>query len=736
MSYKYYQQRTKPIACFLMGDISSPYSDISGNAQVANTKSGSTLAPLGAPLVAGAANSSVFDSSHVGEFTANFFQQGLEQRNWAIAAWILPSQLSSDNASLRTNVYTNPSFENTALPNTTMSTALAANGGTKTSSTTHAFAGSACMKSSCTASGLDTYITLSSISGIFASTQYTASAYIWVETITGAAVSNSCMWAGNQSGSGYTATFDLPSTHTTGQWVRHSITFTTGASDTGIQIRLYVPKGTVYWDGVLIEQVGSPKSYFDGSFSGALWTGTANQSTSQFPPSQSEQSILSHTGQTDGLTINGNIVRFSTDYLTNGSAALTYDLQILRKAFVVAQHSVSHNELWVDGVLVGSIPVTNEQMNDKFVSTTNKLYCGTTTSLQKVALGGVAFYNSLTSEDILALYNAGNDVVTQDRIAPQFNGNTYDLNRDMGSYYVDITWETTGDLSLGEINNVSIYGDEITPIYDATQTSINGTWKTSVPLDSTGATSIYGVALQWSGSGVDVDVSLDGTTWTSATSGQLVSIVTSGMNPTGKDMSIRVTIDGGIVNDPAYLDSIRVIGFLDNTFANGMGRTITVSSPAVLREDYEPAFYRDDNGVSLHGGSLTIGLDTSAEPKATRTLEAWVKPISGVPTFSITGTQYRNGVTDSTLPLGQWSLVHIVAASDLASSIVISGDVIVGQVSIYPTALTAGNVFYIWQSYTGKPVVSFSDSSATTVTEPATPVLIYAHDWSVDGGGG
>lgn len=722
MSYKYYQQQTKPIACFLMGDTSSPYKDISGNNQVANTKAGSTLAPLSVPLVAGAGNSNLFDASHVGEFTANFFQQGMEKRNWAMAMWATPIQYSTGFAATYTNLITNPTFRSafTAWTQYGQCTAVR-NAGT-------GYDGAGYCTITATAVTADTGASFFSLPNTIG-TVYSAS---WqVRNSGGSSLNVRSRWNGGTSN--YTVPND-------GAWHMFTVTYTAGVTSNFFRPTEFYTggslNGTLDLDAVCLVANATPVAYFDGNSPGASWNGTVDASTSTVLGSTNTFSLLSHTGQTDGITFSGTVMRFSTDYLASGSAAVTYDIQTARKVFIVVQHSLASNELWVDGQLVGQVAVTNAQQNDTFVATTNKLYCGTTVSGQKASVQAIGFYNSLTSEDIATLYSYGNNVVPQTKIAPQFNGDTYNLNRDFGSYFIDQTWETTEDFDIGETNTIGVAGDQLTPILNGSLTSVAGNWKIGLPLDNSGASSIYGVALQWSGSGMTVDVSLDGTTWTPAVNNQLVSIIPSGYNPTGQDMHIRVSFAGGVVNDPGYLDSIRAVGFLDNTFANGMGRPVTIASPAILRDDYEPIFYRDDNGVRLNSTTLTVGADASSEPKTARTVEIWIKILNGTPTFNVAGTVYRNGAADASLPVGEWMLLHRVAAADIVGSITINGDVIVGQVSIYPTALTAGNIAYIWQSYTGKPIVAVNDPGAIAITEPATPVLIYAHDWSVDGGGG
>jgi hypothetical protein len=214
-------------------------------------------------------------------------------------------------------------------------------------------------------------------------------------------------------------------------------------------------------------------------------------------------------------------------------------------------------------------------------------------------------------------------------------------------------------------------------------------------------------------------------------------MIPNAYNPTDKDLEIRFSFAGGQTTDTSFVEYVKIMGYANNTIDNGLLRAVTASYPAVLRDNYEPILMRDDNGLNLNGGTLTIGADTGTA-QVLRTLEMWVKPTSSDNPliFSVTGTKYRNGVGDSSLPVGEWSLIHWVLASDSAGGFTVSGSGIIGQVVYYDTPLSAGNISHIYKSYTGRPVLAFADPGVIGMSEPATPVAVYAHDWSIDGGGG
>lgn len=447
-----------------------------------------------------------------------------------------------------------------------------------------------------------------------------------------------------------------------------------------------------------------------------------------------DQQILSHGTIFDGLSINGKVISFSTQYLTAAPATLTYDLQEYQLAHIVATHTKDQNQLWVNNVMVASVNLTDAQKADQYVATDGYLYSGYTTSTQQIAMNGVAFYTAIDPDRINQNYLAGIRATPQAHVGPQLNGLVLNMAGSAGNVFASRVWQARSDWNTGLKGTVEYSDSQVIPSYVA-GVSVAGTWTTALPLDAQGDTSIYGVLVEWTGNGITVATSLDGTTWTTATSGQLISTITSGYNPTGKDLQIRVSFAGGLAVDPANLDSLTIIGYRDNTFATHSTRPITVGYPAVLRNDYEPNLYRDDNGVNLHSQTLTIGIDTSSDPQVARTLEAWIKVLSGTPTISVGGTKYRNGVADTTLPVGEWSCIHYVAAADIATTITINGDCIVGEVVLYPTPLTAGQVAHLYGSYTGVPTLRIADSASITISEPTTPVTQYAHDWSISGAG-
>ena len=728
--YKRYVNKRAPVAAWIMDD-TVPFQECSGSAASGGKKSGSLDPNTSAPIVSGAAYSSVFGKTRVAQFDQNLFKQGLEARPFALECWIAPQQPFSGITATRTNLVPDPNLEHFGyvgmwIDNTgscmSLETSNPIHGTQSFKVSTPAFENWGYYHMQGGAGGDLTYPTHTS--------GHTYTAQVKVRSI--GVQTLSLMDYGDSNTQG------TPHTFAAGETALLSVTFTAG---TNVYISLRNPDRVTLvsdfvFDEFMIEETGTLKPYFDGNYAGAEWTGAANGSTSTLLVSTGDQQILSHDGVYDGLSINGKVLRFGTSYVSSGDAFCDYDIGEYQSLHVVGMHSADQNQLWVNGTMVASVDITDEQKADTYIAAADGiLYSGYSSSGQMVAMNGVAFYPSLTGDQVNQNYLAGIDVLPQARVAPQFGGLPFDLNIGDGSVSISQSWSTKDEFESGLKNDVEYAEDQIEPSYSS-GLSVAGSWTVGIPLDTAGDTSLYGVMVEWTGLDVTVDVSTDGTSWSSHTSGELVSVVSNGSDPTGVDLQVRVNFAGGLADDPAYLESLSVYGLRDNNINSVAARTVTASHPAVPRGDFEPFLYRDDNGINLHGGTLTIGTDTTPDPEIARTVELWIKPLSGTPTFNVTGTRYRNGYADSTLPLGEWSLVHIAAGADISTSITVTGDCIVGQATLYPTELTSDDVEFIFKSYTGSAVVSFVETQNTlTVSEAATPAAVYAKDWSIDSAG-
>lgn len=110
-----------------------------------------------------------------------------------------------------------------------------------------------------------------------ANTKYIVTAWLDGSKIEAGALGNRCLavWDNNDVS---TFVFTSQSTPTVG-WVRHRQIITTSAGGSALKIRLYSPKGSIYWDGIQVEQRERPTPfiYTDGA------TSTRSKARVQFP---------------------------------------------------------------------------------------------------------------------------------------------------------------------------------------------------------------------------------------------------------------------------------------------------------------------------------------------------------------------------------------------------------------------------------------------------------------------
>lgn len=470
---------------------------------------------------------------------------------------------------------------------------------------------------------------------------------------------------------------------------------------------------------------------FDGASPGAVWGGTAYASHSLMYISDSEQQILGHTGKYDGLVVSGTRVSFVTKYLTTGEARCTYDLQVGQAVHVVGVHTSSKNSLYINGALAAEVDITDAQRADQFVATDGLLYSGQTLSSAEVALNGVATYNYVLSADSIRRHYANaRDSVDADSVAATFGGVRVPLSKEYQNVYLSQSWQDAADWSLGQNLNVSVQGDQLLPQF-LNGSSVSGYWLVAVPLS--GPATLTGINMNWDGEGAVVQASLDGSSWETATRGVNLALAPNGFNPANQLLHIKVSFPGGISNDTSFLDNLSVSAFQSGAAKSFGGWTISATN--AYFEDEQPVNQFDENyGVELRNGTVT--LTAGADATAAKTIEVWVKS-GGNLTTNLSGytSTYSNGGAATQLYVGEWQLLTRTWVSGFAGPVQITGTGQVGHVAIYPRVLTASEVVASYQSYMGKPVVRFTDSSVIQVTESSVAAEIYEYDWSIESAG-
>jgi len=442
--------------------------------------------------------------------------------------------------------------------------------------------------------------------------------------------------------------------------------------------------------------------------------------------------ILGHTGQYDGLTIDGTKVSFSTKYLTAGEAKCTFDMQTLQAAQLMGVHTKNKNSLYLNDELVAEINITSAQQSDSYVATDGNLYSGQTTGGRGIAINAVAYYDrALGLDDARGLYKEARYVPSSRDVPTMFGGERLAMSREAADIFATHEWSTKTDWYSAQLSGVAVNNDKLVPQFSS-NVSLPGKWYDSFALTTAGSTSIYGVSLDWNGEGAAVDVSLDGTTWTAATKGVNVSIIPSGFDPTNNQLFIRISFPGGITSDTSYVSKLIATGIKTAVSPTWSGRTITLNG-AFQQRSAEALDFDYNWGTKINtGGTITITPDSNTQGVAARTIELWIRADDVSASVNVTGTYYQNGIAaSSTLPVGLWTLFHIVAPANVTANIVINGAAQVGQVGLYSTALTASQILDVSKSYTGANPLVVGDNSPVSLFESTDAVQIYAHNWSI-----
>lgn len=456
----------------------------------------------------------------------------------------------------------------------------------------------------------------------------------------------------------------------------------------------------------------------------------------------SDQQVLGNNGQMDGITLNGTIVSFVIKFTGGSEARVSYDIQTNRVVFVVGVYTRSKISLYVNGELVDELALTEAQQADTFVATDSNLYAGPSAGSQQIALNGVyIFGRALSGTEISRHYKAGVNVPNSDDVATSLGGVRFPITIDRADTCVDVTYGVDAFWSDGVITGMIEDDGVLIPeqAYDSgsgTYLSIAGRWITAIPLDGAANANIYGIVLDWDGSGAVVQGSANGTSWETAVRGKRL---TNSINLAKTTVyQVKVTFPGGSANDESFINSLRVVA-LDDATMNMNGRVVTVSG-GTPNFDYNQEEMRLNWGTKIQASSDSILLSANTTLPATpiRTISFWIRRYdnTGTPTLTLsdgtTGTYYENGtVGDGVTTAGRWTLVHYVSDTDLSGTIKITGPAQVANITLYEDALTATQITEDNQRYTNANFLVVSDMSTFALPDTDSTHKVYAHDWSI-----
>jgi hypothetical protein len=441
-----------------------------------------------------------------------------------------------------------------------------------------------------------------------------------------------------------------------------------------------------------------------------------------------QNQILSKGAAYDGLSINGTVVSFGTVYDTTGSATCSYDLQLLRKANLVGVHTPEKNSLYVNGELVAEVDITPEQQADVFNPGTNEWTSGGGTGVF-LANNYFFFSRALRAEEVLAMYLADNRR-PEGAAAKMFGGTVIQLGQNTRPAYLDTGFFTDEDWDQGEhyqteAENGTLYAAKIDDL------TLAGTWTGSVTVwRGETAVPINAINMFWSGKNATVEVSKDGTTWTAVTRGIKVGIYSANQTPTSDSMFIRVTFPAG--QEDAWIENLEVVGYTGTAAIEwGPDMSITYPTQAVLfSDDYQAGDMRDDWGVSLRGGILSLSnADATQNPKTVEVVWKRGAAVTLSANLAAADTVYSNGIVAGDRA-NEWVIKHYTSAAGFSGALTFTGNVTIGHIALYDTVLSVDEIAKVIETYTGYHKESTSDGVIAIAESPAawTP---YGHDWEI-----
>lgn len=504
--------------------------------------------------------------------------------------------------------------------------------------------------------------------------------------------------------------------------------------------------GTPAVHGSLVSGMATSRVFGQGAVAtleSGVFTSNAQEFTLQatfVPIAKSDETsdviqILGHAGADDGIMVDGTTVSFVTKYPNTGEARAAYDLQELANVNVWGVHTPGKNSLFVNGVLVAEAEISAEQQLDDFAFGTPNLSVGSTSSTRQAAVAFVATYpTALNAPDINSQQVWSRPKESVSSIVAQNHGTRIPLDQSQFELFAYKLWTNAEQWDVGFYNNTIMVDNAIVPVY-ANDVSIPGEWVDSIFLDDAGNDEIYSVSVGWDGVGGIVEASLDGETWEPLTNGYPVPFIENGFDPTNKFLFVKIRFPGGLPNDPSYVDNLEVVGFRTGTPLTAAGRTITYPANAFVQKDFDPVQRSDNWGVTLNGGSLSIGPSSAPASPAIVAVELWVKQLAGTAftTNTGTGTTYVNGGADEPLREGEWTLVHIVPETPLSGGFTVGGKVQVGHIVLYEAAIDPS---LIANSYTTPRTHLSQETDILTVdSETGMVAKIYAHEWVIAGSG-
>jgi hypothetical protein len=481
--------------------------------------------------------------------------------------------------------------------------------------------------------------------------------------------------------------------------------------------------------------------------------------------------VMSHNNTYDGIVITEDEIIFTTKYLSEGECKTSYRYTVNKAFHVVGVHNSGRNSLYIDGVLVQETDLTEAQREDVYDFLTSDLIAGQSGTASSISFDAPAIYvGSLSSETVLDHYKKGVAVPTSETIASYNQGIFWNFSDEARSIAITKTWDLDADWQEGLITDTVVANNSIVPSYsqsestvvvdglptiEFTNTSIAGTWQSSLELSGIPEASIAEGRLIWAGEGdFTIEYSLDGTTWKNPDLMAAESFVNT------DSIAVRVSFTGGVVDDPSYVDYINLVTYIDKSFKGSLvSRDASFTGTAVSSQNYyEPIEYADFNGLAIDTGNISITIDDSfggeeenPEDIYLTGFDMWIKTAVGDIYTDGTNSISRSGntivfsgfdavvvngeiVTSGSTVFGNDDWMHIgaVYTTSLNPAITLADDgTSIAQFSALYGEVDGAGMQQIYSAYLGLPGAVINDTSTVNITQPANPANLYSHVWGI-----
>lgn len=431
--------------------------------------------------------------------------------------------------------------------------------------------------------------------------------------------------------------------------------------------------------------------------------------------------ILGHNGANDLLLVENGKIVFRV-VLTTGTYEVAYTPASLKVHHVVGSYTPGGILLIVDGAEVGRTAF--EPAGASFTSTAKSLISG------KGSLGvqAIATYSrGLTGADAITTYQQGKARASTQIVPSLFTGRSYEFQSRVAAPAEFIKWNMVDGFPAEAYVNQSAQADGGKPCSAADENGafVAGSWEMPIPVFR--VESLFSVEVFYKTSGtVTMEYRVGTGDWTPFKSGS--TLMRDVADTTQSELTVRASFTAGVYGELEQIEAnIYTSGAL-----NSSTRLKTRTSNVTLGEQFGTLEYNNASGAALNGGTITLGEETETDPMVARTLEVWYYSPDG--NMSISGFGAGSAYFDDGAPgsaaykSGQWSVKHIVGAGT-TGAISISGNVIIGQVSLYENAIDASTAKQIFEYYTAPNTVRFNLNQPISIDKAAS-AFIYSNPWS------